>query len=145
MKKIFCLLLIVSFVVTTFSPACIYALDIPDTHPDKLYNQGIQFYNNGNYEDAVAYLLAAHKKNPTASIKRKIADIYVLMENYEQAIVFYNEAADIYEKIGDIDGATVLRNKANSLDSTIDVFIETSKIPQTPSYSLGKYEPRYGC
>ncbi|MBM7614477.1 stalk domain-containing protein [Alkaliphilus hydrothermalis] len=113
-------------------------------HPDKAYKFGVEALNNQDYEEALKYLLIAVDGNPSAANLRMVADIYVLLQRFDEAIPYYYKAADIYEKIGDVDGATVLRRKAEAITSTVDLFVETEFKGDT-SIKLAKYEPQTGA
>lgn len=120
-----------------------HAFTVPNVHSSKLHASAKTLISQKDYSKALAYLLAAHKTNPTAAVKRDIADTYVLLSKFEEAVPYYLEAANIYEKIGDINGAIVLRNKAQSIKSTTDVFMKKMAYPT--SYPLAKFEPRHGA
>lgn len=120
-----------------------HAFTVPNLHSSKLHSSAKTFISQKDYNKALAYLLKAHKTNPTAAIKRDIADTYVALNKFEEAVPYYQQAANIYEKIGDINGAIVLRNKAQSIKSTTDVFMRKMVYPST--YPLAKFEPRHGA
>ena len=132
-----CLVAILSFAQIT------QAVTVPNLNPDKLHASAKTFISQKDYSKAIAYLLAAHKKNPSAAVKRDIADTYVALDKYEEAVPYYNQAAAIYDKIGDVNGAIALRNKANAIASTIEVFVKQTVSPATTP--LAKFEPRYGA
>ncbi len=120
-----------------------HAVTVPNLHSSKLHASAKTFISKKDYPKALAYLLKAHKTNPTAAVKRDIADTYVSLDQFEQAVPYYEQASTIYEKIGDVNGAIVLRNKAQSVKSTTDVFMKKMVYPTT--YPLAKFEPRHGA
>lgn len=120
-----------------------HGFTVPNQHSSKLHTSAKTFIKQKDYSKALAYLLKAHQTNPTASVKRDIADTYVALAKFDEAVPYYEGAANIYEKIGDINGAIVLRNMAQSIKSTTDVFMKKMVYPTT--YPLAKFEPRYGA
>lgn len=97
-----------------------------ETEAERLYQEGIQQYSKGAYNEAIKYSLEAIKKNPNhAGAYNQIAWIYALNNfELEQALRYAQKAislaktpndqanfrdtlADIYARLGDFDRAIV--------------------------------------
>lgn len=136
-KKILSTLLLIFLLVPQVSFA------ISNMHPTKAYEAGKAHYDAKRFEAAIPYFEVAIKKNPTAANYRILADTFDALGRYDEAIPNYLTAADIYEGIGLVDAAIVLRRKADSINSVVEVFVE-SKEDLSPSKNLAKYEPELG-
>jgi len=91
-------LLELSFNLKAYDDAILYAGDLKKTDPSQPVNYylGKINYERENYGDALRYLNAAAKDDPkNAEIPYMIGRSYADMQNYKQAIPFYQKAIDL--------------------------------------------------
>jgi serine phosphatase RsbU (regulator of sigma subunit)/Tfp pilus assembly protein PilF len=82
-----------------------------------LNNIGVVYLNQNNYNDALIYFEKSLKANDgyedgnIALIKYNIGDIFLDKKDYSLAIINYNEALTIHQRLGNIHGESATLNK----------------------------------
>ena len=142
--RIFKRLIVVALLICVCTASVSFAqVAVPgNMHPDKAYKAGKILFDQAKWDKALPYFVVAAKGNPTASNLRITADTLAQLRRYDEAVVYYKNAALKYDKI-DKNAAIALRNKANAITSEVQLYSVVEKtIPAAPN--LGKFEPQNG-
>lgn len=83
-------------------------------------NEGVKLFNKGCYTDAMDYFQNAHQRftaaddlNGVAQSLNNIADIYYRLEDWQSALLVYDEAVAVLQQLSNYDGLVrALSNKA---------------------------------
>jgi hypothetical protein len=92
---------------------------------------------------SVARLRAETKRRPSAAGYRRLAEVSLSVKQYQDAAEAFGKEAGLRRKMGDIQGARIVQNRANQWNSQIQVYREAS-IADEPRRG-GPYEPASGC
>lgn len=135
-----CLALVVGLAFDGLSYAAAGSLE--SMHPDRAYKAGKALFDKGNWAGAMPYFFVAVKGNPSAANLRITADTLVQLRRFDEAVVYYERAAEKYQK-SDPQAAIALSNKAKQYKSELNLYIVSQQTLKAKG-GLAKYEPQNG-
>ncbi|GAB6454632.1 stalk domain-containing protein [Bacillus cereus] len=106
------------------------------------YKKGMDYFNKKDYKHAITEFQYAVNLEPNASYLRKLAESYKLDGQYQKASETHYKEANVYYKMGDMNTYYAVIRIAESLNSSVDLYMTTDKQPK--NYQLQKYEPSNG-
>jgi serine phosphatase RsbU (regulator of sigma subunit)/tetratricopeptide (TPR) repeat protein len=93
------------------------------------YETGLLYEQWGVNEKALEYYLLAYKTNPSLDITNRIGKVCLRLNNYDEALVYYQRSLATYEQRKDAQGQIV------SLKNIIDIYNIKAKFNKALEYS----------
>lgn len=95
-------------------------------------------------DQSLAQMAAQVAHHPTAAGYRALAIAYEEAGEYPLASIAYQQAADRYERLGDINAAIVLHEQSLRYATELSMFVQ-QPYADAPGPYLARLEPAYGC
>lgn len=106
------------------------------------YNRAVALIDQGRGAEAIPLLVDFAEEQQNAGIYRRLATAYEMAGQYQNAANTLYKEADLHRARGDMNTYHATRNKADLLNSEVDVFFEREG--KRGQSGLGKYEPETG-
>ncbi|WLR51334.1 stalk domain-containing protein [Bacillus tianshenii] len=106
------------------------------------YKRGEELLQTGRLNEAIKELEKAASISAKASTLRKLAEVYEANGQYQQAAKTYYREAAVHKKLGAENTYLATKNKADALNSEIELFIE--EMTTAKRTNLAKFEPTNG-